>query len=128
MVRTAYRDYLVSQFAQGPWTPIFADSPEDALGQFSMAEALVPGAEIYVGLPAPTPDVWSAAHLSRQIAQSLGVASLSGLDIDQLSAEIAREANERVARFASQKAADLGRVIDIERLVVRPEMAAPAFA
>ncbi len=128
MGHTAYRDYLVSLMPKGPWTAIFADSPEDAISQFSMADALGVGDVVYVGLPAPLPDVWTPDHLSKEIAQSLGVESIPGLDIESLSAEIAEEANDRVARFAAQRAADLGRVVGVERHKVQPGMAVPTFA
>ncbi len=128
MMHIAYRDYLVSMMSKGPWTAIFADSPEDAIGQFSMAESLGVGDVVYVGLPAPLPDVWTPDHLSREIAQSLGVESIPGLDIEGLSAEIAQEANDRVARFAAQRAADLGRVVGVKSHRVQPGMAVPTFA
>lgn len=128
MSGTAYKDYLVSQFRDGPWTAVFGYSTDDALAQFAMAEGLAAGAVVYVGLPAPTPDVWTAERLSREIAQSLEVEPISGLDIDSLSVEIAQDANERVARFAAQRAADLGRVVGVVRNQVQPHMAAPVFA
>jgi hypothetical protein len=105
------RDYLCSTSPTGPWTAVFASSYDGAALQFRNSEFLSDDERIYVGIPAPIPDLFSAEQLARFIADRLGIHVSSKLA--DMAKGLAGECNYRLSKYATDEAEDMGRAIRV---------------
>lgn len=117
------RDYLCSQHKDGPWVAIFASSYEQAATQFARNEELMVGDSIFVGIPSPVPNLFTEEHLTQFIVDRLGIQNCH--ELRAMTQGLAGEANYRVQKFAADKAAIVGKVMQVREIVVTESMAIP---
>lgn len=120
------RDYLCSQCQDGPWVAIFASSYEQAATQFSRSEELMSGDAVFVGVPAPVPNLFSEDQLAQFIMDRLGIQGCH--ELREMSEGLAGEANYRVQKFATEKSAIVGKVMQVREIAVTEAMAIPRSA
>lgn len=117
------QDYLCSQSQTGPWVAVFASSYEQAATQYARSEELMPGDAVFVGVPSPVPNLFTSDHVMQFIMDRLGIDACH--ELQAMSKGLAGEANYRVQKFASEKAAIVGRVMQVRQIVVTEFMAIP---
>lgn len=122
----ALRDYLCSQANTGPWQAVFASNYEQAATQFARVEDLRPGDTVFVGLPSPVPHVFSGESLAKFIADRLGIHSCR--ELEEMAVGLAGEANYRLEKFATDKAAILGRAMKVRSIEITEDMSVPQFS
>lgn len=119
-------DYLCSQNETGPWVAVFASSYEEAATQYARAQDLPPGEIVYIGVPAPTPDLFDADQLVQYIKDRLGIEAC--YELREMAQGLAGEANYRVQRFAHDKAALVGRAMKVRAITLDESMVSVRFS
>lgn len=114
--------HLCSLYRDGPWTAVFAGSYEEAARRFAIAEALRSGDKVFVGKPAPTPDIFNEDALVDFIIARIDIPVTE--ELSEMARGLAAEANYRLDRFAARNAEDIGRVVSVKHLVVPDNMPA----
>jgi hypothetical protein len=126
MTQISLRDYLCAQSNDGPWTAIFATGHEAAATQFARSEMIRPGDVVFVGIASPVPHVFSSELLVRFITERLGINAFK--ELEEMATGLAGEANHRMQRLASDKAAKIGRALNIRPIEITEEMSVPQFS
>ena len=107
--------YLCSRNKTGPWFEVYANSYEYAAQQFARSAQLNSGDVVFVGLPAPVPQLFEMGTLARYLAEQLGVAVSPALE--SLALSVADSANHQVEQFVERQPS-IGKVERVREIQV----------